>query len=99
MFNKLQLAGLDNKTVVWTVANEYSLAADGLKRTRTSRRYSCYRGISGKPYGTPRQGNLDLLLGAFAKLQRAKISLEFKLSPCCECCILSFWCFPGVWIL
>jgi len=25
--------------------------------------------------------------------------LDFKLSPCCECCILPFGWFPGVWIL
>jgi len=25
--------------------------------------------------------------------------LDFKLSPCSECCILSFGWFPGVWIL
>jgi len=25
--------------------------------------------------------------------------LDFKLSPCCECCILSFGWFPGVWSL
>jgi len=25
--------------------------------------------------------------------------LDFKLSPCSECCMLSFGLFPGVWIL
>jgi len=28
---------------------------------------------------------------------RALWILEFKLSPCCECCILSFGWFPDVW--
>jgi len=27
------------------------------------------------------------------------ISLDFKLSPCSECCIISFGWFPSVWIL
>jgi len=27
-----------------------------------------------------------------------EIILDFKLSPCPECCILSFGWFPGVWI-
>jgi len=29
----------------------------------------------------------------------SKNTFDFKLSPCSECCILSFWWFPSVWIL
>jgi len=28
-----------------------------------------------------------------------KVICDFKVSPCCECCILSFGWFPGLWIL
>jgi hypothetical protein len=28
-----------------------------------------------------------------------QLILDFKLSPCFECCIISFWWFPGAWIL
>jgi len=28
-----------------------------------------------------------------------RLILDFKLSPCAECCMLSFGGFPGVWIL
>jgi len=28
-----------------------------------------------------------------------QIILDFKLSPCPECCMLSFGWFPGVWVL
>jgi len=37
-------------------------------------------------------------LGVFAKLRRAKISLDFKHSPCYDCCILSYGWFPVVWV-
>jgi len=31
--------------------------------------------------------------------KRTPIIPDFKLSPCLECCMLSFGWFPGVWIL
>jgi len=42
----------------------------------------------------------DFNHAAMDEVQSAKYStFDFKLSPCPECCMLSFGWFPGVWIL
>jgi hypothetical protein len=40
-----------------------------------------------------------LIINVVIKVVQTYFILDFKLSPCCERCILSFWWFPGVWIL